>query len=67
MPEYRCRGYGSALVNRVADEARQLAVQDLTLYTPDQERFYARLGWFVLERCRYRTQRVAAMRLRLAS
>jgi N-acetylglutamate synthase-like GNAT family acetyltransferase len=52
--EHRCQGIGSALVRRVVEEAAALDVQRLYLFTPDQERFYARLGWSVIERCTYR-------------
>ncbi len=67
VPECRRQGYGSALANRVASEAKTLAVERLYLYTPDQEHFYARLGWSVLEQCQYRAQDVLIMELRLAA
>ncbi|NIR46808.1 MAG: hypothetical protein GWN99_20570 [Gemmatimonadetes bacterium] len=55
------------MANRAADEARQLAVEHLYLYTPDQQHLYARLGWSVVERCQYRAQDVVIMELRLAA
>ncbi len=66
-PGYRRQGTGSALVQRVVDEARALAVATLYLYTPDKEGFYARLGWQVVERTPYRGYQMVVMSLSLAS
>src|SRR5262245_29302470 len=41
VPQHRRRGIGAALVRRVVDEARDLAVPRLYLYTPSAENFYA--------------------------
>jgi len=64
VPEYRRRGVGSALVNRVVEEARALDVETLYLFTWDQERLYARLGWSVLERTEYKGERIVIMSIR---
>lgn len=64
-PENRRRGIGSVLVERVVDEARAIGVDVLHLFTMDQERLYARLGWSVLERARYRDHDVVVMHRRL--
>jgi predicted N-acetyltransferase YhbS len=53
-PEHRRQGVGTALVRRAVAEAERLGVEKLYLYTPDKERFYARLGWSVRERLQYR-------------
>ena len=53
-PEQRRQGVGTALVNRAVALAGWLGVEELYLYTPDKERFYARLGWSVRERLKYR-------------
>lgn len=47
--EHRHQGLGSALTERIADEAARLGVEDLWLYTNSQERLYARLGWTTTE------------------
>jgi predicted N-acetyltransferase YhbS len=60
-PQFRERGIGSALVTRVEEEAKVLAVPTLYLYTPHSESFYARLGWQVVERCEYRETVVTVM------
>ena len=38
---------------RLTEEARNLRIPRLYLYTPSAEKFYARLGWSVLERTDY--------------
>ena len=66
-PDHRRHGTGSALVQRVVDEAQALAVTTLYLYTPDKEGFYSRLGWQVVERTLYRGYQQVVMSLHLAS
>ena len=63
--EQRRQGIGSALVRRVAAEAAALDVVKLYLFTPDQERFYARLGWTRSEQCIYRGYPQVVMTLAL--
>lgn len=54
-PEQRGQGIGTALVRRVIQEAEALGVAQLYLFTtPDKHGFYARLGWSLIERTRYR-------------
>jgi GNAT superfamily N-acetyltransferase len=54
-PEYRRKGIGTALVRRVIQEAARLDTTRLYLFTtPDKQRFYARLGWSLIEHTRYR-------------
>ncbi len=65
-PEHRGCGAGSAVVERVVEEARSLGVKTLYLYTPDRESFYARMGWTVHERTQYMGTDVVIMRLSLA-
>jgi len=62
-PEFRDKGVGSALVQRVVDEARALGVETLYLFTPDRESLYARMGWKVIERTEYRGEQVVVMEL----
>lgn len=52
-PQYRGRGIGSALSERVATEARALRFPHLYLMTFDKVGFYARLGWRQLEQADY--------------
>ncbi len=60
-PAYRRRGIGSDLVRAIESAAERLHIARLYLFTPDQERFYARLGWSPLERVEYRTECVVIM------
>jgi predicted N-acetyltransferase YhbS len=64
-PARRRQGVGSALVAALVAKARDLGVDRLHLYTPDQERLYARSGFVVRERIDYRAERVALMSLEL--
>ena len=64
-PARRRRGVASALVAALVAKARALGIETLHLYTPDQERLYARHGFAVRERIDYRGERVALMSLGL--
>lgn len=64
-PARRRRGVASALVAALVEKARALGVETLHLYTPDQEKLYARFGFVVRERIDYRGERVAVMALDL--
>jgi len=44
-PPFRGRGIGSALSERVADEAVLVGAHELYLFTFDRQSLYARLGW----------------------
>lgn len=59
--DFRRRGIGSALTERVAEEARALGVGPLYLFTPDQQALYERLGWRRLREERYRGWEVSVM------
>lgn len=67
VSEYRGVGIGSALVKRVVQEARALRVSRLYLYTPSAEKFYASLGWSLMERTRYRDLDIVIMNHELAN
>jgi N-acetylglutamate synthase-like GNAT family acetyltransferase len=58
---YRRRGIGAQLVRRIMVEAGKLKVPLLYLYTVHSERFYAALGWSLLERTSYREHDVVIM------
>ena len=60
-PPYRKQGIGSELVKAVERAAQKLQIGRLYLFTPDQEHFYTRLGWAVLERVEYWNQTVVVM------
>jgi len=52
--QYRQQGIGSRLIRYIVDMAKHKEIKKLYLFTPDQEYFYQRLGWQVLEKTRYR-------------
>jgi len=58
---YRRRGIGAQLVRRIMDETRKLKVPLLYLYTVHSERFYAALGWKLMERTAYREHKIVIM------
>jgi N-acetylglutamate synthase-like GNAT family acetyltransferase len=58
---YRRKGIGAELVRRIMVEAGKLDIPLLYLYTVHSERFYAALGWVLLERTSYREQNVVIM------
>jgi GNAT superfamily N-acetyltransferase len=60
-PLYRKQGIGSELVKAVESVAQKLQIERLYLFTPDQEPFYSRLGWKVLERVEYWNQTMVVM------
>ena len=59
--QYRRRGIGAQLVRRIMEAAGKLDVPLLYLYTVHNEKFYAALGWILLERTNYREQKVVIM------
>ena len=60
-PEYRRRGTGAQLVERVATEASKLGYPRLYLYTMDQMRLYAKLGWQTSHERHYRGHHMTVM------
>ena len=50
VPEHRRKGAGAVLVRAIEDQARRRGFSRLYLYTAEAVRFYARLGWTVLDR-----------------
>ncbi len=59
--QHRRKGIGAELVRRIMAEAGKLKVPLLYLYTVHSEKFYAALGWTLLERTHYREQKVVIM------
>jgi N-acetylglutamate synthase-like GNAT family acetyltransferase len=64
-PEHRGQGIGTALIQRVIDEAVELSIETMYLFTPNREGFFAGLGWSVVERTEYREQKVVIMALHI--
>jgi N-acetylglutamate synthase-like GNAT family acetyltransferase len=65
-PQFRGRGIGSALAERVAAEATALSVLELFLFTFDKQALYSRLGWSHLEPAVYAGRPGTVMIRRLA-
>lgn len=64
-PEFRRRGIAAQLVRRVMSEAKGGGISTLHLFTPDQARFYAGLGWDVAAEEDYMGDAVTLMRFSL--
>ena len=62
-PEHRGRGLGDKLVRAVMAMARDLALERIYLFTPDQEDFYARRGWQPVTRELFHGTSVSIMQL----
>lgn len=62
-PEHRRRGIGAALAEHAVKEARALEFSTLYLYTFSTEKYYARLGWRLVERATYLGKPVPIMSL----
>ena len=60
-PAFRRRGVGSMLVRRIEHEATALGIRTLYLFTPSAAPLYERLGWTLLEHCRYKGVEVDIM------
>lgn len=61
--DQRGRGLGKQLVQALMDFAGQQGLPQLYLFTPDQDAFYAKLGWQYIAREDYRNTPVTLMRL----
>lgn len=66
-PDYRNMGIGSKLVIHAMNKAKQEGIESLYLFTTDNERFYARLGWRLLDREYYHNQHVSIMSVLLSN
>ncbi len=64
-PEHRCRGIGAKLVSRVIEEAKSLEVPVIYLFTFSTEKYYARMGWNIIESTQYLGVDVTVMSRRI--
>jgi len=60
-PECRNRGIGSALTQHIVQEAANIGIEKVYLFTPDAEALYASLGWKVIEYLEYQGHRLTIM------
>lgn len=64
-PPWRRRGVGRRVVGATEVVARQLAIPQLFLFTPDQEHFYAQLGWATIGKAHDHGEQVVVMQKRI--
>lgn len=62
LPECRGLGIGSELIRYTVDNAHQLAVDELYLYTRKKQYFYSKLGWKPVETPIYHGRKVIIMK-----
>ena len=62
LPVYRNQGVGSQITEAIVETAKSLCVKTLYLYTRDQEHFYQRLGWELMEQIEYRGSMASVMK-----
>lgn len=62
-PEARGRGVGAALVRAAVEEAAELGVPQLHLWTPEHAEFYLKLGWESLGAYRFGDLDVSLLRI----
>jgi N-acetylglutamate synthase-like GNAT family acetyltransferase len=65
-PGNRCRGYGTQLVMKVMEHARNSGYNKLYLFTPDKQSFYSNMGWSLVDREHYHGQSVSIMKYDLS-
>ncbi|MDO4878327.1 MAG: GNAT family N-acetyltransferase [Neisseria sp.] len=63
LPEARGRGVGARLVEYALRQAREMALPELYLYTPDVQAVYAKYGWREIETRWHNGETVSVMRL----
>ena len=60
-PDYRNRGIATELIQHCLNNAKQLGIKKLYLFTPDQAEFYLKRGWQHLEHNIYQNEHVDIM------
>ena len=63
---FRGQGVANALIQKVIAQAKQQETNELWLYTPDQQAYYQRSGWQVVEQRHIAGEAVTVMVLHLA-
>lgn len=63
---FRGQGVAKALIQQAIALARQQQIGELWLYTPDQQAYYQRSGWQVVEQRHIAGEAVTVMVLHLA-
>jgi N-acetylglutamate synthase-like GNAT family acetyltransferase len=64
--DYRRKGVGTALMNRLESEAAKLGIKKLYLFTPDRVDFYTTLDWKIFGREKHRNNEVTLMEKAIA-
>lgn len=60
-PQHRGQGIARSLIARCIEHGRSQGIDELYLYTPDQQALYQKLGWHPLEQRRVAGETVTVM------
>ncbi|GAB4281998.1 MAG: GNAT family N-acetyltransferase [Candidatus Rifleibacteriota bacterium] len=63
LADWRHRGIGRALVQKIMSHAKEGGIKKLYLYTPDKEHFYRHMGWQTIEKLVYHDTPVTIMEI----
>jgi N-acetylglutamate synthase-like GNAT family acetyltransferase len=64
--EFRSRGVGTALTQNVVEQAAEMGIDRIYLFTPNAEALYARLGWDVMGHAEHLGHRLTIMSIAAA-
>jgi GNAT superfamily N-acetyltransferase len=62
LPEYRGKGYGSMLCEKIESMVHDLGFNEMWLFTDSAESLYQRLGWQVMERIVLKNRNIVIMK-----
>lgn len=62
FPEYRGKGYCNLVMKQVIRKAKAMSLHCLWLYTENMEKAYQKLGFQMIERCKFQSQNITIMR-----
>jgi GNAT superfamily N-acetyltransferase len=62
LPEYRGKGYGSMLCEKIQTLVGDLGFNEIWLFTDTAESLYQRLGWQVVERITLKHRNIVIMK-----
>jgi GNAT superfamily N-acetyltransferase len=64
-PEFRNKGYGAILCEKIQSMAKDMGLKKIFLYTVTAESLYKKLGWKMIERITYAEKDCSVMKLEL--
>ncbi len=65
-PAHRRQGIGTHILKTSLRKAKDLGCSKLYLFTPDQEKWYAKFGWKTIEKSTYLNDKVSIMEMKIS-